>query len=54
MKVFHSCDSTDISIWRKMKFSIKLNWLRLVENNIPSFTSWKYLYHRTHNHSLCV
>ena len=29
-------------------------WLRLVEWNILSLTSWKYLYHCTHKHSLFV
>ena len=29
-------------------------WLHLVEWNISSFTSWTYLYHCTHKHSLFV
>ena len=36
-------------------FSFGERWrLCLVERNISSFTSWKYLYHCTHKHSLFV
>ena len=45
--------------WNKYFHSVKnemyhSNRLRLVEWNISSFTSWKYLYHCTHKHSLFV
>ena len=45
--------------WNKYFHSVKdelYHWtrLRLVEWNISSFTSWKYLYHCTHKHSLFV
>jgi hypothetical protein len=48
-----SCNGKNIFIWWKMKCSIPLG-CRLVEWNIPSFTSWKYSYHCTHKHSLFV
>ena len=45
--------------WNKYFHSVKEEMyhstrLRLVEWNISSFTSWKYLYHCTHKHSLFV
>ena len=45
--------------WNKYFHSVKDEMfrstrLRLVEWNISSFTSWKYLYHCTHKHSLFV
>ena len=45
--------------WNKYFHSVKDEMyhstrLRLVEWNILSFTSWKYLYHCTHKHSLFV
>ena len=45
--------------WNKYFHSVKdemfhSTWLHLVEWNISSFTSWKYLYHCTHKHSLFV
>jgi hypothetical protein len=46
-----SCSTLNIR-W-KMECSIQLG-CRLVEWNIPSFTSWKYSYHCTHKHSLSV
>jgi hypothetical protein len=46
-----SCSTLNIR-W-KMECCIELG-CRLVEWNIPSFTSWKYSYHCTHKHSLFV
>ena len=45
--------------WNKYFHSVKDEMyhstrFRLVEWNISSFTSWKYLYHCTHKHSLFV
>jgi hypothetical protein len=49
----YSCNGQNIFIRSKMECSIQLG-CRLVEWNIPSFTSWKYSYHCTHKHSLFV
>jgi hypothetical protein len=48
-----SCNGKNIFIRWKMECSIQLG-CRLVEWNIPSFTSWKYSYHYIHKHSLFV